>query len=334
MKLLEKLQQYKDAGIIPEKYAQYITYFFQSFKDALKGIPFDFENQEERFLILLEIVKEQCLNPYKFELFHQKIVFPFDYHRFGIEIFRPLIDVEKSTINDETVLEKIVEQLDRKENAIFLANHQTETDPQLLSLLFEKRFSKLGEDLIYVAGERVTTDPLAIPFSMGCNLLCIYSKKYINYPQELKHQKQLHNQRSMRKMSELLSEGGKCIYVAPSGGRDRPNAQGVVEVAPFDPDSIEMFRLMANHAKNKTHFYPMALSTYDILPPPNTTDIELGEKRLTKRSDIHVAIGPECSMQIDTTLEKQQRREALAHTIWSQVVKDYRTLIERKNQAS
>jgi glycerol-3-phosphate O-acyltransferase len=26
----------------------------------------------------------------------------------------------------------------------------------------------------------VITDPLAIPFSMGCDLICIYSKKYID----------------------------------------------------------------------------------------------------------------------------------------------------------
>ena len=29
-------------------------------------------------------------------------------------------------------------------------------------------------------------------------------------------------------MGELLSEGGKCIYVAPSGGRDRADANGAV----------------------------------------------------------------------------------------------------------
>ncbi len=99
--------------------------------------------------------------------------------------------------------------------------------------------------MIFVAGERVITDPLAVPFSMGRNLLCIFSKRYIDHPPEQKMKKQLHNKRTMELMSELLSEGGKAIYVAPSGGRDRPNADGVVEIAPFDPQSIEMFYLMA-----------------------------------------------------------------------------------------
>jgi glycerol-3-phosphate O-acyltransferase len=30
-----------------------------------------------------------------------------------------------------------------------------------------------------VAGDRVTTDLLAMPFSMGRNLLCIFSKKHV-----------------------------------------------------------------------------------------------------------------------------------------------------------
>ncbi len=55
---------------------------------------------------------------------------------------------------------------------------QTEADPQVTSLLFEKEgFQDLSERLISVAGHRVTTDPVCMPFRMGRNLLCIYSKK-------------------------------------------------------------------------------------------------------------------------------------------------------------
>ena len=60
-------------------------------------------------------------------------------------------------------------------------------------------------------------------------------------------------------MSSLLSEGGKVIYVAPSGGRDRKNLNDKIVVAPFDPQSIEMFSLMARKAKKPTHFYPLSL---------------------------------------------------------------------------
>jgi hypothetical protein len=51
----------------------------------------------------------------------------------------------------------------------------------------------LASKVVFVAGHRVTTDPLAIPFSMGCNLLCIFSKKYMEEPPELKAAKQQQN---------------------------------------------------------------------------------------------------------------------------------------------
>ena len=71
--------------------------------------------------------------------------------------------------------------------------------------------------MIFVAGHRVTTDPVAIPFSRGVNLLCIYSKKYIDVPPEKKAEKLAHNSKTIAKLEDLLNEGGKCIYVAPAG---------------------------------------------------------------------------------------------------------------------
>lgn len=48
---------------------------------------------------------------------------------------------------------------------------QTEADPQVISLLMEREgYGDMASRLINVAGHRVTTDPLAIPFSMGRNL--------------------------------------------------------------------------------------------------------------------------------------------------------------------
>ena len=180
--------------------------------------------------------------------------------------------------------------------------------------------------MIFVAGERVTTDPLAIPFSMGCNLLCIYSKRYIDHPPDQKLKKQLHNKKTMKLMSELLSEGGKIIYVAPSGGRDRPDEKGVVQVAPFDAQSIEMFYLMSRKAKHPTFFYPMALSTYQLLPPPETVQIELGEARFAKRGGIHVAFGEQIDMEHfpgSGTTNKLERRKVRANYICDLVKKDY-----------
>jgi glycerol-3-phosphate O-acyltransferase len=166
---------------------------------------------------------------------------------------------------------------------------------------------------------------------MGRNLLCIYSKRYIDHPPEKKAEKQHHNKRAMELMRILLQEGGKCIYVAPSGGRDRRNAEGVVEVAKFDPQSIEMFYLMAQKAKTPTYFYPMALATYDMFPPPETVQIELGETRVSKRGPIHLSIGPVIDMDQYPGYDqpdKHQRRQARADYIWTQVSNDYKMLLK------
>src|SRR5579863_2540912 len=132
----------------------------------------------------------------------------------------------------------------------------------------------------------------------------------------------LHNKNTMELMSRLLQEGGKIIYVAPSGGRDRRDAQGHVFPARFDPNSIEMFYLMAKKAKTPTHFYPLALSTYDLLPPPETIQKELGEVRVAKRSPIHLSFAPEFNMEKfpgseenDKSVKRQGRADAIWHIV-------------------
>lgn len=71
------------------------------------------------------------------------------------------------------------------------------------------------------------------------------------------------------------SEGGQFIWVAPSGGRDRPDpATGKFVVSPYDPKSVEVFRLMASKARGRdgegpvTHFFPFAMWTNKLVPPP------------------------------------------------------------------
>ena len=161
---------------------------------------------------------------------------------------------------------------------------------------------------------------------MGCDLLCIYSKRYIDHPPELKAKKQLENRQTMERMSRLLAEGGKIIYVAPSGGRDRKNAQGNVEVAPFDPQSLEMLYLMAKKAKTPTHFYPLALSTYDLLPPPETIQIELGETRRANYGPIFLSFLPEFNMENFHGENKQLKRQQRADRIWNIVKDEYQRL--------
>ena len=133
----------------------------------------------------------------------------------------------------------------------------------------------------------------------------------------------------MKRMGELLSEGGKCIYVAPAGGRDRKGADGALTIAPFDEGSIEMFYLMARKAKKPTHFIPLTLATYDLLPPPETIQRELGELRLAHRTPIHMALAPPFDMEHfpgATLADKDQRRAARAQAIWSIVNTHYQRM--------
>jgi glycerol-3-phosphate O-acyltransferase len=268
-------------------------------------------------------VGEQVMHPFEFEPYHRLITEPFDYYTFGIEFFRPLVDKARSTLNGREHLDRISAQLAAGDNVIFLANHQSEADPQIISLLLEDEWPELGREMIFVAGERVIADPMTAPFSMGRNLLCIYSKRHIEHPPERKAAKVLHNRKTMERMADLLGEGGHAIYVAPSGGRDRPDASGVVQVAAFDPQNIEMFRLMADRAGRPTHFYPMALATFNIMPPPEKVEIELGEHRRLRRCPVHLTIGDELDFGRFTEGDRDARRAARAQAAWEAVKNAY-----------
>jgi len=318
----KRIQALLDDQIITEPIKEILDSFYETYFDAV----IEKEGVQEAFSQFLDLVLLQCQHPYPFEPYHSSVRSPIDYYKFGLDFLRPLVVREKSTILGQERLAEIEAQMQRGENVVFFANHQIEPDPIAISLLLEDHHPKLAHEMIFVAGARVLTDPLAVPFSLGCNLLCIYSKRYIDNPPEKKLEKQLHNKKTMQLMSSLLKEGGKCIYVAPSGGRDRQNSKGVVEIAPFDSQSIEMFYLMAKKSKRKTHFYPMALDTYDLMPPPETIQKELGEMRVTNRVPIHLAIGTEIDMDHfpgSDQEDKHLRRKSRADYIWDCVRQDY-----------
>ncbi|MGE3716008.1 MAG: 1-acyl-sn-glycerol-3-phosphate acyltransferase [Simkaniaceae bacterium] len=325
--LLKKIEAFASCKNVPDKYAHILQGFLESYQQVIVDHGEDPEDYIHIFSLFIDLIQEQFKNPFKFEPYHEKVRSPFDYYGFGLDFLRPLVDLPRSTLRGSKELDLIEHYLENKENVILFANHQIEADPQAISILLERSHPKFGENLIFVAGTRVTSDPLAIPFSMGRNLLCIHSKKYIDDPPEEKHEKQMHNKRTMERMVDLLSDGGHAIYVAPSGGRDRINAKGVIEVAPFDPQSVEMFYLMAQQASRPTHFFPLALSTYHLLPPPETTEIELGESRITRGGAIHLSFGSEIDMENfpggEKATDKKDKRRIRADYLWETVKKDY-----------
>lgn len=279
------------------------------------------------FTTFLKAVQAQLQSPYPFAPYHEAIRAPSDYYQLGLDFIRPLVDFAKSTIAGKEALNSIKEALAKQENVILLANHQTEIDPQIISLLLEKEYPELAQEMIFVAGHRVVTDPLAVPLSLGRNLICIYSKRHVDVPPEKKAEKLTHNQKALKGLEELLSSGGKCIYIAPSGGRDRVNESGQIEVAPFDPQAVEMFYLLSQKAKQPTHFHSLALSTYALLPPPDVVLKEIGEQRKTTFSPAHLAFSPKIDMehvgQCNLVTDKKEKRKVRTEAIWQQVVTDY-----------
>lgn len=325
---LKKLNALNKENKISKKYFDIISDFYNGYKKAINS-HLSIEDLDKNFTIFLDLLSKS--KEFKFELFHKKITHPIDYQKFGVNFLKPLVDLEKSKIYGLENLKKIQNYINNKENVIFLANHQSEIDPILIYLLLEKDFQKLGSDIIYVAGERVITDPIAIPFSMGCNLLCIYSKRYIDIDPKLKHQKQIHNKKVMSLMSALLTEGSKAIYVAPSGGRDRKDEHGKIQIASFDSQSLEMFYLMCKKAKTPTHFFPLTLATYDILPPPEKIQIEMGEKRIANRGSIFISFSDELDMETfpgSSEENKVKRRINRAHYIHNIVKKEYEKITQ------
>lgn len=314
---------------IPQYVAEIIKQFYQSYACAALGAGYTRDQIDPLLMELTRLCTKQIAEPYSFEPFHKRITSPFDYYSFGNDFFRPLIDLEHSKVLGEDQLKKIEKQISEGENVILLANHQIEPDTQVFSILLEEKFPQIAEECIFVAGDRVVTDPLAVPFSLGRNLLCIYSKKHIEFPPEQKAAKLMHNQRTIQVLKQLLSEGGKCIYVAPSGGRDRPDEQRNLIPADFDAKSLELFFLMAKQAGVKTHFYPLALATYSILPPPNTVEKEIGERRQAQRAPVYLYFGQEVEPEklAEECESKQEKREKRAEQLTSIVRKLYEKLV-------
>uniref|UniRef100_A0A0G4HC02 Phospholipid/glycerol acyltransferase domain-containing protein n=1 Tax=Chromera velia CCMP2878 TaxID=1169474 RepID=A0A0G4HC02_9ALVE len=295
MTIQQKIQKAEESGKgIPSKYINQLMGFIDSYVDETLRGGQSFEGLVGLLGPLLPVL--QMSQNFQFNRVHRAVREPTDLYAWGNALFASLVDMKSSKIEGDSHLKTISDALQAGENVVLLSNHQSEADPQVMSILLDQLgFSHLGEQLICVAGHRVTSDPLSVPFSMGRNLVCIHSKKHIDNPPEMKAEKQRQNLESMQALQDLFTTGGALIWVAPSGGRDRPDpeAPGEFKVDPYDPKSVQMFRVMAKKSKKNCHFYPLALCTHHILPPPATVNKDLGEERRVRFSPVGFALGPE-----------------------------------------
>ena len=78
-----------------------------------------------------------------------------------------------------------------------------------------------------------------------------------------------------------LGQGGRLVWIAPSGGRDRPDADGNWAPDKFDPSAVELMRHLAAKSGKPAHFWPFAMLSWRVMPPPTQKEKALGERRLT-----------------------------------------------------
>ena len=121
------------------------------------------------------------------------------------------------------------------------------------------------------------------PLSMGRNLFCVHSKKHLMDVPEQKAKKMETNRKTLAAMQQRLSEGGALIWVAPSGGRDRPRPDGLLLPDLFDPTVVGLMRNLVARANKPGHLIPMAMYSHPLMPPPNAVAHGgIGEKALTE----------------------------------------------------
>lgn len=291
----------------------------------------------EHFLTLFDILMHQKKHPFQFAPYHRAVRGPpFDFTSFGNLFSRPLCDVSHAWMDPESkiVFEGILELLAAGDNVCLMGNHQSEADPFAIYHMFRHfygpRGAALAEEMVFMAGDRVRDDPLAAPFSMGRSMLTVFSKKHMDDEPDRRTAKQMHNRKALREMERLFAEGSQCVWFAPSGGRDRRSTvSGKVECAEFDPDAIEMFRLSAGRASRPCHYYPMAIGTFRMLPPPGQVEKSMGELRVASYAPLWISIMPEIDWDravSDASMNRAEQRRARSDAVFDQVVRKYKDI--------
>lgn len=196
--VLTKINSYEATGEQQKAFIQIFSDFLDGYCDSCLLAGESPETFKISIFTLLKFVQQGSTDPFKFEPYHKAIRAPFDYYTWGNNFMRPLIIDEQSKLVGVENFQRIRELIAKGDNVVILSNHQTEADAQVFSILLEREgMSDLGEQSIFIAGHKVTNDPIAIPFSMGRNLICIHSKKHIKNPPEDFTRKSAENLKSM-----------------------------------------------------------------------------------------------------------------------------------------
>lgn len=329
--LLSGIRKESEAGKLPSNVAAGMKELYQNYKTAVlqSGIPNAHEIVLENMAAALDLIFLDVEDPFIFSPYHKALRKPYDYYEFGQKYIRPLIDFRNSYVGNVSIFNEIQEKLQQGHNIVLISNHQTEADPAVIALLLETSSPHIAENLIYVAGDRVVTDPLCKPFSMGRNLICVYSKKHMNDDPEHSEEKRKANIRSLKEMALLLRGGSQIVWIAPSGGRDRPDPlSGEWYPAHFDASSVDNMRRLAEHSGAPGHVYPLALLCHDIMPPPPQVEKEIGESRVISFHGVGLSVAPEISFsEVTAACENpEEAKEVYTEALYKSVTEQYNVL--------
>ena len=89
---------------------------------------------------------------------------------------------------------------------------------------------------------------------------------------------------------------------------------------------------MAKGAKKETHFYPLTLNTYQILPPPETVGGDIGEQRVIQHLGAQAVFGEEVHMEklpVSSESDKHLARQERADYIHSIVADSFSEITRR-----
>ncbi|KAK7307334.1 hypothetical protein VNO77_40296 [Canavalia gladiata] len=329
--LLSGIRKEAEAGSLPPNVAAGMEEVYNNYKNAViqSGDPKANEIVLSNMTVLLDRIFLDVTDPFVFQPFHKAKRQPFDYYMFGQNYIRPLVDFENSYVGNMPVFIEMEEKLKQGHNVILMSNHQTEADPAIISLLLETRLPYIAENMTYVAGDRVISDPLCKPFSIGRNLICVYSKKHMLDDPELIDMKRKANIRSLKEMAVLLRSGSQIVWIAPSGGRDRPDPlTGEWVAAPFDDSSVDNMRRLVEHSGPPGHVYPLAILCHDIMPPPLKVEKEIGEKRIICFHGTGISAAPEISFSETTATceDTEKAKEVYTKALYDSVTEQYNVL--------
>lgn len=93
-----------------------------------------------------------------------------------------------------------------------------------------------------------------------------------------------------------------------------------------------MFRLLTKASGRPAHFYPFALKTYDILPPPPTIEDAIGEYRAIFFAPLSFSFGEEilldhlCSEEELSQCDKRRQRALRSKKAFSILTQLYEEL--------